>query len=212
VAWSYDVANSKFNFLGADETLTLTYAAIVDDGHGGVITQPFTVTITGSNDAPTIAVTSGALAELPEANNSTIDHAGGTVTFADVDLTDRPVVSTHFTSFTYQDGSHHDVSSSLSAQQLADIAAVEASLTLTPSATNASNGSVAWSYDVIDSKLNFLGADETLTLTYSATVDDGHGGVVTQPFTVTITGSNDAPTIAVTSGAFTELPGPTIPR
>jgi VCBS repeat-containing protein len=122
VAWSYDVANSKFNFLGTGETLTLTYAATVDDGHGGVVTQPFTVTITGSNDAPTIAVTSGALAELPEANNSTIDHAGGTISFADVNLTDKPVVSTHFTSFTYQNSSQHDVTSTLSAQQLADIA------------------------------------------------------------------------------------------
>src|SRR5262249_14395860 len=32
-----------------------------------------------------------------------------------------------------------------------------------------------------------------------ATVDDGHGGVVSQPFTVTITGTDDAPVI--TSGA-----------
>jgi VCBS repeat-containing protein len=195
VGWSYDVVNSKFNFLGAGDTLTLTYTAAVNDGHGGLVTQPFTVTITGTDDPPTIAATSGAFTELPETSNSTIDHTGGTITFTDVNLTDRPVVSTQFASFTDQDGSHHDITSSLSAQQLADIAAVEASLTLTPSATNANNGSVAWSYDVVNSKFNFLRANDTLTLTYSATVDDGHGGLVTQPFTVTITGTNDAPTI-----------------
>lgn len=206
VAWSYDVADCKFDFLGADETLTLIYSANVDDGHGGVITQPFSVTITGTNDAPTIGVSSDAFTELPATNNSTVDHAGGTVTFTDVNLTDQPVVSAQFTSFTYQNNSHHDVTSSLSTQQLADIAAVEASLTLTPSTTNANNGSVAWSYDVINSKFDFLGAGETLRLTYSATVDDGHGGVITHPFTVTVTGSNDAPTIAVSSGALTELP------
>ena len=41
-----------------------------------------------------------------------------------------------------------------------------------------------------------MSAGEILTLTYTATVDDGHGGVITQPLTVTITGTNDVPTLA----------------
>jgi VCBS repeat-containing protein len=195
VAWSYDIVNSEFNFLGADDKLTLTYSATVNDGHGGLVTEPFTVTITGTENPPTIAATSSTFTELPASNNTTIDHAGGTITFADVDLTDRPVVTAQFTSFTYQDVSHDDITSSLSSQQLADIKAVEASLTLTPSATDTNDGSVAWSYDVINSAFNFLGTGDTLTLTYAASVDDGHGGSVTEPFSVTITGTNDPPTI-----------------
>jgi len=54
VTWSYDVSNSEFNFLGAGDTLTLVYTATVDDGHGGLVTEPFNVTITGTDIAPTI--------------------------------------------------------------------------------------------------------------------------------------------------------------
>jgi VCBS repeat-containing protein len=193
--WSYDVVNSAFNFLGADETLTLTYTATVNDGHGGLVTEPLTVTITGTDDPPTISATSGALTELPASGNSTIDHVGGTIAFSDVDLTDRPVVSTQFTSFDYQNASHADITASLSSQQLADIKAVEASLTLTPLASNTNDGVVTWSYDISNSEFNFLGAGDTLTLAYTATVDDGHGGLVTEPFNVTITGTDIAPTI-----------------
>jgi VCBS repeat-containing protein len=195
LAWSYDVQNSAFNFLGDDDQLTLTYTATVSDGHGGSVTEPLTVTITGIDNAPTLEATNGAFAELPSSSNSTIDHAGGTLTFSDVDLTDRPAVNSHFSSFAYQDASHHDITSSLSSQQLADIKAVEASLTLTPLASNTNDGVVSWSYDVVNSDFNFLGAGDTLTLTYTATVDDGHGGLAREPLSVTITGTNIAPTI-----------------
>ena len=113
------------------------------------------MTITGTNDAPTIATTSGSITELPGTGNATIDHATGTIAFADPDLTDRPVVSTQFTSFTYQNAADQNVT--LTSQQQADVAALEASLALTPSSTNANDGAVSWSYDVADSKLDFLG-------------------------------------------------------
>ena len=84
----------------------------------------------------------------------------------------------------------------LNAQQQADIVAVEVPLTVTQTPGNTNNGSATWTYSLADSNFDFLAAGEMLTLTYTATVDDGHGGVVTQPFTVTITGTNDAPAIA----------------
>ena len=195
VGWSYDVADSKLDFLAAGETLTLTYTATVSEGPSNSVTEPITVTITGTNDAPTIATTSGSITELPGTGNGTIDHAAGTIAFADPDLTDRPAVSTQFTSFTYQNAADQNITSSLTPQQQADVAALEASLALTPSPTNANDGSVGWSYDVADSKLDFLAAGDVLTLTYMATVNDGHGGLASQPLTVTITGTNDQPTI-----------------
>ena len=45
--------------------------------------------------------------------------------------------------------------------------ALEAALTLTPGA-NTNNGSATWSYDVTDSKFDFLAAGETLTLTVTS--------------------------------------------
>ena len=210
VAWTYSIEDAKFSFLGPGETLTLTYLAQVET-HAAppfntVVSAPITITIIGEQ-IPTIATTSGSIAELPGTNNATIDHAIGTVTFTDADLTARPVISAQFTSFTYQNAAHTDVTASLTPQQKADVAAVEASLALTPASTNANDGSVGWSYDVADSKLDFLAAGETLTLTYTATVSEGPSNSVTEPITVTITGTNDAPTIATTNGSITELPG-----
>ena len=78
-------------------------------------------------------------------------------------------------------------------------------LTVTQTAGNTNNGSASWTYSLADRNFDFLAVGEILTLTYTATIDDGHGGVVTQPFTVTITGTNDTPVIATTSNAFSEL-------
>ena len=82
---------------------------------------------------------------------------------------------------------------------------MEVPLTVTQTAGNTNNGSASWTYSLADSNFDFLAVGEILTLTYTATVDDGHGGVVTQPFTVTITGTDDAPVITATSNAFSEL-------
>ncbi|MDP1866950.1 MAG: VCBS domain-containing protein, partial [Bradyrhizobium sp.] len=203
--WTYSVAASAFDFLAAGETVTLTYMAQVDTNYppyNTVVLRPFTITITGTNDVPTIAATSAVFTEL-SGGGATVGHASGTITFADVDLTDNPAVSTAFRSFTYVNSDGNNVTSTLTSGQLAAIAAVEASLTLTPSAGNANQGSITWSYDVADNRFGFLSAGETLTLTYAASVDDGHGGVTTTLFTVTILGSGDPPHF------ITELPGQT---
>ena len=206
--WTYSIADSAFDFIADDETLTLNYVATVDDGHGGVISTPITVSIhgadvvvVGTNDVPTIATTSAAFAELSNANQpnptgSAAPHTvSGTISFTDVDLTDRPVASAAFTSYAYQNAAH-DASLTLTAGQLD---AVDATLTVVQAAGNTNNGSANWTYSVPDSAFDFLADGEILTLTYTATVNDGHGGIVTKPLTVTVTGSND--TAAITSAA-----------
>ncbi len=195
-AWTYTVADSALDFLAANETLTLTYNASVNDGHGGVVTQPLTVTITGTNDAPVVTTTSAVFSEQAGTANTGNDTATGTIGFTDVDLSDRPTVSAAFASYTYFAANGTMALTLTSAQATA----IETALALVP-ATNTNNGSAAWTYTVADSALDFLAANETLTLTYNATVNDGHGGVVTQPLTVTITGTNDAP--AITQGPET---------
>ena len=203
--WTYSLADSNFDFLAAGEILTLTYTATVNDGHGGVVSKPFTVTITGTDDAPVVTTTSNAFTELSPliTGSATLDTVSGTISFTDVDLTDRPVASAAFTSFTYTDALLNPLT--LNAAQLADVAAVEATVSVVAAATNTNNGSATWTYSLADSNFDFLAAGEILTLTYTATVNDGHGGVVSKPFTVTITGTDDAPVVTTTSNAFTEL-------
>jgi VCBS repeat-containing protein len=205
-SWTYSIEDSKFDFIAKGETLTLNYVAQVDDGHGGVVSTPITVSIhgadvvvIGTNDVPTIDVTSAAFAELSNEIGSDIsDTASGTITFTDADLTDHPVASVAFTSFTFETAVNN-VANSLTAAQLAAIAAVQAPLSVMQAAGNTNNGSASWSYSVPDSAFDFLAEGEVLTLTYTATVDDGHGGVITKPLTIEVTGSNDA--VEITSGA-----------
>src|SRR5262249_31761981 len=60
LSWSFNSGSQAFNFLAANETLTLTYTVKVDDGHpGGTATQPVTIIITGTDDAPVITVGAG---------------------------------------------------------------------------------------------------------------------------------------------------------
>ena len=90
-SWTYSVADSAFDFLADGEILTLTYTATVDDGHGGVVTKPFTITVTGTNDAVVItsAPQTATITEIAGAHDSaTPDTASGTIKFTDVDLTD----------------------------------------------------------------------------------------------------------------------------
>ena len=138
--------------------------------------------------------------------------ASGTISFTDVDLTDRPVASAAFTSFTYR---ARGIDANLRSRPgNCGNRAVHAPLTVMQAAGNTNNGSASWSYSVPDSAFDFLADGEILTLTYTATVDDGHGGIITKPFTVTVTGSNDA--VVITSAPQTarspKSPAPTIRR
>ncbi len=191
-AWTFSAPDHYFDYLADGETVTLTYTVQVDDHHGGFTSQDVVITVTGTNDAPTVDASNGVIAEMAGTGNSALDHAGGSITFADLDLSDRPTVSASFTGYTYN-GANGVAGLSLTAQQLQDLGVA---LALTPAGGNTNSGSVNWSYDVADSQFDFLADGEVLTLTYTATVDDHHGGLITRPVTVTITGSNDAPTLA----------------
>ncbi len=207
--WTYRVADHALDFLAEGETLTLTYMARVDTNYSEyntVVFKPFKITITGTNDLPTAAATGSAIIELFGTGNPTIDHAEGVITFADVDLTDRPTVTAPFANYVYTAANGSPLTLTTAQQN-----ALAAALTLTPAASNTNNGSVAWSYDVADANFDFIAAGETLVLNYTAIVDDGHGGVVSVPLTLTVTvhGTNDIPTITATSGGFVELVGAT---
>jgi fibronectin-binding autotransporter adhesin len=159
------------------------------------------------NQAPTAvilnasgqAVTGFQITELPAVTHSSaLDTASGKVSFVDINVGDAPTVSTRFDSFTYQNAAHTDVTATLSAQQLADIVAVEAKLAVVPDPGNSYFGSATWTYGVPDGAFDFLAKGETLTLTYDAFVDNNYrpSDLVTElKFTITITGTNDVPVI-----------------
>jgi len=55
VAWGYSAQDKTFDFLGAGETLTITYQVAINDGNGGTAIQNVVVTVTGTADARVIA-------------------------------------------------------------------------------------------------------------------------------------------------------------
>ena len=51
---SFSAASTAFDYLAQGEVLTLTYTVAIDDHDGGVTPKDFVVTVTGTNDAPSI--------------------------------------------------------------------------------------------------------------------------------------------------------------
>src|SRR5262249_10526807 len=177
------------DFLAAGQTLTITYNVTVTDNNGVSSTRPVTITVIGTNDAPVItSAQTGAVTEHTNVDNSGNLNTGGTVTFTDVDLTDKHTVTFK------PDGNNYPGTFTP---------------TLTHDATGGSTGSVGWTFSVPDKAVEFLAAGQTLTQTYTVLVADNNGGFTTQDVTITITGTDDAPVIATAdkaeTGSLTEL-------
>ncbi|MGY3562438.1 VCBS repeat-containing protein [Bradyrhizobium sp. USDA 4463] len=207
--WSFAAQDKSFDYLAAGQTVTLTYTVQVADTHGATTSQNVVVTITGTNDAPSIVAGSttatGAFSELSgQTGSTTADSASGSIAFADVDLSDSHTVSQGTPSFAWSGGS-------LTAGQISALTAAS-TLTLTQTdSTGSGSGSVAWGYSAQDKSFDFLAAGQTLTATYAVSINDGHGGTTSQNVVVTITGTNDTPVITsgAQTGAITEVAGQT---
>src|SRR5262245_6540480 len=192
IATTFSAPDKTFDFLAAGETLTITYNVTVTDTTGASLTQPVTITITGSNDAPMLAPDASG----PHTTTQAV-QTSGTLTFTDVDLTDHHTASTSVTSTSWPLG-------------VTPPSGIDAVLAGALSATVADNtgsgsGSIAFTFGAGDA-LDFLAAGEKLTITYDVTVTDNNGASSTQPVKVTVIGTNDAPVITsiAQSGAVTE--------
>ncbi len=105
---------------------------------------------------------------------------------------------------------HTDVTATLTAEQLAAINAVEVPLVVVQDPANINHGTATWTYNIADGAFDFLAAGEVLTLTYTAHVDNNfalNNEIQEKTFTITITGTNDTPTIATSGNTITELVG-----
>jgi VCBS repeat-containing protein len=109
------------------------------------------------------------------------ESANGNVTFSDVETGD-----THTASFNPQDSGY------------------VGTFSLDPVSESAGAGSVAWHYTVNNADIQFLAQGQQLTQTYSVLVTDNHGVSAEQDVTVTISGTNDAPT-AVDDTVITDV-------
>jgi VCBS repeat-containing protein len=177
IGWTFTLADAAIDWLALGESLVQTYTVTIDDGNGGTVDQLVTVTITGTNDAPTIVAeatdASASVTELADTTGSSFEHvAAGSIAFADVDLSDA-----HSASFAPGDSGYLG--------------------TFSLGGVDAAGNTVGWTFTVTDSQIDHLPKDTTLIQTYVVTISDGNGGTVQQVVTITINGSNDAPVIVV---------------
>ena len=99
------------------------------------------------------------------------ESTAGTLSFSDVDPAD-----THSASFA-PNGSGY-----------------VGTFSLDPVSESGGSGSVAWHYAVDNADIQFLAQGQTLTQDYFVTIADANGGSTSQDVTVTLNGTNDAPT------------------
>ncbi len=179
VALSFSAASGVFDYLASGESVTLTYTVEVDDGDGGVISKDFDVTINGTNDQPVLTLESNSASLFEDG----MLVANGQLTVTDVDATDVVLVNHSVESTSWMKGQQQ---LTLSSDQ----------------ATALTNGftasSLGWSYSVANEVVQFLGNGESVTLSFNVTATDGSGALnnsTTEVVTITINGTNDAPTI-----------------
>ncbi|WP_447070645.1 retention module-containing protein [Shewanella algae] len=171
--WSYDIANSLVQFLAVGETITLSFTLTVTDAFGASDSQPVTLTITGTNDAPVLSIDmSGAVTEDVDVVAGMLSDSG-VLSFTDVDINDS-----------------HSVGSSYNGDVLWSGGALDQA-TQDALAAGFSVDNSGWIYDIANSLVQFLAVGETITLSFDVTVDDGNGGTDTETVTITINGTND---------------------
>ncbi|MBL0668754.1 VCBS domain-containing protein, partial [Aeromonas jandaei] len=166
--WTYNVDNSKVQYLGKGETKVETFTVQSVDG----TPHKVTITITGVNDGSVQISGSDAAGAVTEDLN--VSSAGqlsdsGQLKISDVDGEDEVAFKT-------------------------DAASITASPDALGSLSITADGT--WTYNVDNSKVQYLGKGETKVETFTVQSVDGTPHKVT----ITITGTNDAPTLSIDSG------------
>jgi VCBS repeat len=186
VALDYDKIEIDLTEQKSDGSLDTTHVFSWDR----VTNQP------GNDHAPVIeAIAPQVLHELANTTGSAVaDAATLHATFTDADLSD-----TGFTAAVTA-----VVASGATAGLTLDNAALLA--LLTPQAVHkdagVASGTADFAFSAPDKTFDYLAEGQNLTLTYTVSVDDHHGGTGSQTATVEIVGSNDAP-VFTSPDAFT---------
>ncbi|MCZ8133621.1 MAG: cadherin-like domain-containing protein, partial [Rhodobacteraceae bacterium] len=173
--WTFTLDPAKANSLPENAVITETFTAVVKDGKGGSASQTVTITINGTNDAPVIVLEPSA-----SVVTGSISAQGGQATVAgrvvgiDPDQGDT-------------------VSHSILGATNGVATGTYGSLTMSSAFPN------NWIYtlNADDPETRALAAGQTGTETFTIQVTDGQGVSRDQTVTITVTGANDAPVLAV---------------
>ncbi len=174
--WTYRVDSSAVAWLAQGDSKVEQFMLELVDQNGRRFEQPIEVTILGSNDAPVIVAAAPGGAVTESSNLGTPLTDSGLIVYRDADLRDAPRLS-----FSVKPAD----------QVLGSLSVVRDPVV--PAA--ADEGRLAWIYQVDPAAVVYLGAGQTRVDRFDIIIVDEHGASVTHRIDVTITGTNNAPTV-----------------
>ncbi|HJH14110.1 MAG TPA: VCBS domain-containing protein [Bilophila wadsworthia] len=213
---------------GNPQTGTDEFTIYVRDEHGAWTAKPISVTVTGSNDTPTITADDAEhwVKEAGVVDTST-DHGSTTDTAKTPDPSDDSRELTDAdTSLSRNEisGQVHVKDTDTTDTLTLDIGAKEGSgTTLIGDPKTDANGNITletefgsiilhkdgtYTYTIDEDKTQSLSQGQTEKEIFTITVDDGHGGKASVDITINIVGTNDRPTLTLTPTSDTVVSDP----
>jgi VCBS repeat-containing protein len=190
ISWSFSDADDDFDFLSANQKLTLTYDIKVSDNHGGTAIQTVKVTVTGTDDKPVFNMTT--VATVTEQPNHTLSLTPDTVHIA-LNFTDDDLTNTGHTATVLSASAIGNTSGilpdGLGTAELMSFFNVDNVI----KNSGSSAGTINTTFSATDLAFDYLAAGEHLNINYVVQLDDHAGGVSTQNVQVTVVGTNDKP-------------------
>ena len=213
---------------GNPQTGTDEFTIYVRDEHGAWTAKPISVTVTGSNDTPTITADDAEhwVKEAGVVDTST-DHGTTTDTAKTPDPSDDSRELTDAdTSLSRNEisGQVHVKDTDTTDTLTLDIGAKEGSgTTLIGDPKTDANGNITletefgsiilhkdgtYTYTIDEDKTQSLAQGQTEKEIFTITVSDGHGGTASVDITINIVGTNDRPTLTLTPTSDTVVSDP----
>ncbi|WP_201595491.1 VCBS domain-containing protein [Psychrobacter fulvigenes] len=170
--YTYDVDNAAIQYLALGESLTETFEYTITDADGSTDTAKLTITITGTNDQPTITADSNdniANISFVEQTGDSVITQSGIIAFSDIDVSDTLTLGYIEGENQYTFGQGNTALTDLTVPQktaLEDMFSVA-------QASNSNDGT--WNINATSTALDFLPEGETITIRYAVQVNDNKG-------------------------------------
>ncbi|MDA7828002.1 VCBS domain-containing protein, partial [Rhodobacteraceae bacterium] len=190
ITWQFNSGTQAFDYLALNERLTLTYTVRVTDTAGETDEHQLVLVIDGTNDVPTLdAGASENFVESIDASAQVLSQQGS-VSFTDADVSDTVSISyASDDNITWSGG----VLDPVLASKILDGFDVQG--TDIPA-----TGSVLWTYAISADDFDFLAAGETITFSYTVSLNESQGETLSETLDFAIVGTNDSPVLQTVAG------------
>ena len=212
---------------GNPQTGTDEFTIYVRDEHGAWTAKPISVTVTGSNDTPTITADDAEhwVKEAGVVDTST-DHGTTTDTAKTPDPSDDSRELTGADTSLSRNGISgqvHVKDTDTTDTLTLNIGTKEGSGTIVNGSTTDADGNITletkfgsiilhkdgtYTYTIDEDKTQSLAQGQTEKEIFTITVSDGHGGTASVDITINIVGTNDRPTLTLTPTSDTVVSDP----